>query len=178
MSSQKWHQSEDPKEFTRGATIFGMKWYLAILLFFVVIGIGAWVFQVATASIKGRGEAQIQIESATNRMQAQAQYHERLNAVKGLDAKIGVAEASLADYRRLNEGKADDAIGSHAKEDARLASVVSGITFECLDAVAQYNANAQKINLERFRDSELPEKIETEGYNATPDMDCKGPVQQ
>jgi hypothetical protein len=135
-----------------------------------LIGALVWGIGVATSGIHGRGEQIKQINRADNRTFAQEQFQQLYNDVKTYDTQITTAQTQADAFRKANEGKKDNAIGSIAQEQSRLDAVVTGLKNQCVSTRNNYTAEAQKVSKERFRDADLPWEL-TDADTAT---DCKG----
>ena len=161
----KWYDSEDPERFARGAGWFGLKWttviVIAVLVLSALIGAGAFVFNVTTSDVKGRGDAIIQKNSALNRTQAQAQFQANVESIRSLDQRLSDAKVQLDDFNKshpsVGNGTPYDPI---AEQQANLALSVRGLQQQCRIAVADYNARSSTYTLRDFRDADLPFKIE------------------
>lgn len=133
------------------------RWTIIAFIALVVLSVGGWWLGVALSGPKGRGQQIKDINKANNRTFAQEQFHELLADIRAYDAQIGIQQAAL------NNHPTQDG------ERSRLAQVVAGIQTQCVSTVEQYNAEARKISREKFRDSDLPEQVDTQD----PNYDCK-----
>jgi len=127
------------------------------LLAVVVIGALSWLvwgMTVATSDIKGRGDQQIQINSATNRT---FQYEHFLQ----LDGDIR-SQAQAADTARkaLATFEARHAAGSGNYADSQLEGQMmqdaTGAEQICRNSVNTYNNESQSVLRQKFVDSRLP----------------------
>lgn len=126
---------------------------LGIALVFALI-IGVWVFRVQTAEIKGKGDAQIQIQSAGSRIQAYNHFFNLCAAVKTSEDSIDVQSALLktagSDY-----------------EKNRIGIVIGGLQSKRASDINQYNADASKdYTIGQFQDSDLPWQLSSAAYVA------------
>lgn len=125
---------------------------IGVVVVALVIGVGLWVFRVATSDIKGRGDAEVTKNSALNRVGAQERFEDLYQEVQSADQRIDVAAAAYdADPSTVNQTN------------------LTGIQSYCLDVIGDYNAEARKFSAAEFRAADLPESIDTTSL-AT---DCK-----
>jgi hypothetical protein len=128
-------------------------WLIAVLAVVGLISVGAWGFRVLTSDVKGQGDSIIQKNSATNRIFAQQNFEERYQDILAADRRIDTVYLAW---------KAD-------KTDPTLTTNLTGTINYCIDAVAEYNADARKFLLEDFKAEDLPDVIS----NTNPLTDCK-----
>lgn len=150
---EPWYESDNPSRVARGASWRAGVWLIAAIVFFGLIGIGTWGFKVATADVKGQGDAHRQISSADNRLFAQGNFNDLYQEILASDWKLDHAAADKAAH----------------PGDSFYNTAYTGLAAHCRDAVAQYNAAARKITQQRFRDEDLPSEIS----NADPKTDCQ-----
>lgn len=127
--------------------------WIGAFLALILIGIAAWGFRVATAPIKGQGDAAITKYSAENWTAAQARFEDLYADIEATDRKIEVAQASL---------DADP-------DDKTAQQTLLGTKNYCLEVVGDYNAEARKYLAEDFKASDLPAQIN----NNQQSTDCK-----
>lgn len=118
----------------------------------ILSGVAWWGFTVATADIKGRGDAHKQKSSASNRIAKQEWFEEVYADILASDRKIGLFKEALA---------ADP-------KDKTARTNYNGQVAYCQDAVADYDAESRKYTSEAFRAIDLPAKIDP----ADPLTDC------
>lgn len=156
MSREPWYESESPGRVARGAGWrIGIS-ILAIILFFGFISIGIWFFKVKTSDVKGAGDATAQINSGVNRVNAQEWFHGQYGQIQAADRQLDELAANLA----ANIGKTDESFWR---------TNYSGVKNRCVEMVAVYNAEAQKISRAQWRDTALPIHIDT----TDPKTDCR-----
>lgn len=119
----------------------------------ILIGIAAWGFRVATAPIKGQGDAAMVKYSAQNWTAAQARFEDMYADIEATDRKIEVAQASL----------------DKNPDDKTAQQTLTGTVNYCLEVVGDYNAEARKYLAEDFRAANLPDQIN----NHQQSTDCK-----
>jgi hypothetical protein len=153
MRREPWYESDNPSRVVRGAGWRIGVWVIVIIAFTGLIGGGMWLFKVATADVKGRGDTTIKINDVDNRLFAQGNFHDLYNEIKASDRKLDQAAADKAAH----------------PDDAFFATVYTGLKAHCEDTVAQYNAAANKISQAKFRDEQLPAQID----RTNPDTDCQ-----
>lgn len=146
-----WNRDER-REANRGLR-WGLIWTIIIVLVIALISIAAWGFRVATAPVRGQGDAAITKYSAENWTAAQARFENEYQDVLATDQKIDLAaDAATAD-----------------PDDQTKADTLAGLRSYCLSAVADYNADARKYLSADFRAADLPDRIDT----TDPATDCK-----
>ncbi|WDS52052.1 membrane protein [Microbacterium phage Caron] len=126
---------------------------VAVVIGVLAIPAAVWGVNVATAGIKGQGDAHVVKSSASNWTAAQARFEELYADIEATDRKITVAA----------EQKAAD------PEDKTAADTYLGTVNYCLSVVGEYNAEARKYLAEEFRAADLPAQID----NHDPATDCK-----
>ena len=132
-------------------------WIVGILLFAFVL---TWAFaglnfalRVATASLYGRGESHIEIQSADFRLQAYPSFFNQCASIQGLEGQIDELTAQLA---QLEPG---------TRAYNYTLSSLTGTKGLRHTAIAKYNQDAEKNWLEgQFRDNDLPFKIPDNPY--------------
>lgn len=153
MAREPWYESDNPTRVARGASWRIGMWIIVVIAFFALIGGGTWLFKVATADVKGRGDTTIKINEVDNRLFAQGNFHDLYQEIKASDRKLDQAAADKADH----------------PGDTYFATVYSGLKAHCEDAVGQYNSAANKISQAKFRDESLPFQID----HSNPETDCQ-----
>jgi len=123
------------------------------LIVALVIGGVWWGVRVATSDVKGAGDAQIKINEADNRINAQETFEAMYQQIKTYDKNLDQAAADKAEH----------------PGDPLFATNYSGLVKTCNDAVFQYNAEARKVSRAKWRDPELPYEIDTTDIR----FDCK-----
>lgn len=130
---------------------------VGIIAFSIVVAIGltwaAFGLRVATAPVRGQGEAHIAKHSAANWTAAQARFEEMYADIEATDRKIELAREAL---------KADS-------DDKTAQQTLTGTQNYCVSAVGEYNAEARKYLAADFKASDLPEQI-NDNQQST---DCK-----
>lgn len=153
-SREAWREAG--REARRGGWRLGLV-IVSVMAAIAVIGWGVWSLSVATSDVRGKGELHRQINAADNRRFAQEQFQTLLNDIKAYDRQLQQA----ADDKFEHPG------------DAFFATNYSGLRKQCLDAVGQYNAAANKISQARFRDVNLPYQVTDDD----PATDCRENIQ-
>lgn len=181
MSTQrdKWHDSDDPERFARGAGWFGLKWgtifVIAILALSAAIGAVAWAAGVFTSDIKGRGDTIVRKNSANNRISAQAFFEDTYATVKAQDRKIDIAQQALADFQQTPRPSEDVVKAQQYDQQLQqLRNEARGLQSICQDAVASYDSEARKTIRSQWRSDDLPYQIDT----SDPDTDCQASAAQ
>lgn len=153
-------------EFPSNRKIFGMSfgWTVVIVAAILLIAGGAsaavWGFKVGTAEIKGKGDAQIQIQSAPHRIAAYNHFFDLCAGVRAdevsLDAQHEQLEATIDAFQRT-----------------RVQTNITGLTGHRASLIEEYNANARKDYTEgQFRDSDLPYQIPTTSWKKGDRTSC------
>jgi hypothetical protein len=126
-----------------------------ILFLSVAFPLGYWGFRVFFAEEIGRGNAEIEIQSAPSRI---ARYEEFFN----LCVSVQNAEIALdAESSRLEATTNPD-------EQSTVRTNISGLTATRANGINQYNANALKDYTDgQFRASNLPYQLSTAPYVPT-----------
>lgn len=140
------------KEAAKG---IGAGWLVLIVILILggLISAGIWALGVATSGIKGQGDAVKTNNSAENWTAKQAFFEDKYEAIKAADQKIGLyAKAAAADPK-----------------DKTAATNLQGITSQCINYVAEYNAESRKFLSQDWKSVDLP----TEIGNTISATDCK-----
>lgn len=125
----------------------------AAALAVVLVGWAIWAFGVASAPIRGAGDAYRDKHQAERWTAAQADFHRRYEGILALDRNITVAAGEL---------KVDP------KSQIKRINLV-GLKQACNEAIGAYNTKAKAYNSRDFRDAELPSEIDI----TNPQTDCK-----
>lgn len=150
-----WYESDNPDRVARGLGIRAGGWIVAGVAFFILLGAGVWGFRVATSDIRGQGDATVQKNSGTNRIAAQERFEERYQDILAADRRIDVMAAAA----------------KASKGETAQVNLTGAINY-CIEAVAEYNADARKFTAREFRAADLPPRID----NLDPATDCKETV--
>lgn len=141
---------------------------LGIFLAIVALSAGGFLLKVALSDPVGRGNQIIEENSVNNRTGAQAFFEDTYETIKAQDTKIANAETELAAQQGTT--RPEGIAGNQYDERLRqLQQNVTGIKSVCLDAVADYNAEARKTIRAKWRSTELPYQIIT----TDPTTDCE-----
>ncbi len=119
-------------------------WVIAGVVGAILFGIAWWAFTVATADVKGQGDAHKQKSSASNRIAKQEWFEEVYQDVLASDRKIDLFAKALA----------------RDPGDRTARTNYDGQISYCLDAAADYNAEARKQTSADFRAFDLPSEID------------------
>jgi hypothetical protein len=140
---------------TDAAKGIGAGWLIVIVVLVLggLISAGIWALGVATSGVKGQGDAVKINNSAENWTAKQAFFEEKFEAVKAADKKIGLYTKSLA-----------------ANPTDRTAQTnLDGITSQCINYTAEYNAESRKFLSQDWKSSDLPYQIN----DVNSSTDCK-----
>lgn len=110
----------------------------------VVVIAGAWLLSVVLSGPIGAGEQEKKVNSRDNRIFAQEHFNELYNDILSYDQQLDQASKDKSE----NPG------------DKWFATNYTGLVNQCIDARNQYNADADKVTQERWRDDTLPYKID------------------
>jgi hypothetical protein len=134
----------------------GVKYFFYALLIVVALwGVFALTFgiRVATAGLIGRGNAEIQIESAPYRISAYDHFFNQCASIQGLEGQIDELTAQL------------DLTEPNTRAYNLTMSSLTGVKAMRHSAIAQYNADASKdYTVGQFRDSNLPYRLMDSNY--------------
>jgi hypothetical protein len=151
-----WHQSDNPDRVGRAVTGRAT----ALIVWFVVVAglLSAAFFGIRwlVSDVRGQAEADIQINSAANRIAAQQWFPAQLGSIKSTDAKLD----GLYALWQANIGKAD--------ESWHQTNYI-GTQNLCLQFIENYNAEAQKVTREKWIDPSMPLTID----KSDPATDCR-----
>lgn len=135
----------------------GLGIFVLLLIVGALIGAAVWGIGVATSDVAGRGEAVIQKNSATNRIQAQAQFEAAFAHVKQFTQQLRDAQAQVDAYTAahpdLGNGTPYDPV---AEQLVNLQRTATGLKQQCQNTVARYEADARTYTSEDFRAIDLP----------------------
>lgn len=149
MSREKWFESDNPNRHAWGIGRMLFVGFLAVS----AVGVGVWGFNVATSDVKGAGDATVQINSGTNRIVSQEVLQSMYASILAYDKNLDQAAKDKADH----------------PGDSFWETAYSGMVKACNSAVAQYNAETQKITRAKWRDATLPFQINSTDTTT----DCK-----
>ena len=147
---------DDRREINSEMNWMGRKalvWALIAFVLSAIIGVGIWVFSVATSDVKGRGDVVKINNSAPNRIAAQERFETLWGEIKTADGNIDTAWENL---------QAD-------KTNPTLLTNYTGVQNHCRGLVNEYNALARKVTKGDWRSPDLPYEIDA----ANPATDCK-----
>jgi cytoskeletal protein RodZ len=147
------YPTSDERRDARRSGWLVLRWTLAIIVIIVLIGWGLWALGVGTSDVKGRGDAIKNKNSGTNRVAAQERFESLYAEVTSSDQKIDVMAAAV----KASPG------------DTVAQTNLTGVQNYCIQAVADYNAEARKYSAKDFRPTDVPAQID----NSDPATDCK-----
>jgi hypothetical protein len=128
---------------------------LLVIAVCAVLGWVVWGMTVATSDIKGRGDQQIQNNSAVNRT-FQYEHFLQLDGTIRSQAQIAdAARAKVAHFEKTHPNAADDSFNV-GQERSQIDQDATGAEQICQTNVAQYNNEAQSFLRAKFVDSRLP----------------------
>ena len=168
-------------------SIFSQKWdaelerwtprrvKLMICAFVAVVIIGPvtiWGFRIATSDAKGKGNVEIERNSAENRVRAQAYFEQSFEDVQKFDLQIGDAQKAYNDFVTNNpKPSAEDLVAAqiYGQQLNSRQVTLTGLQQQCQNTVANYDAEARKTLAAEWRSPGLPYKIDY----SSPETDCK-----
>lgn len=153
QQQEPWYESEDPGRVSRAAGWRIGVWIVVGVVFFGLIGVGIWGFQVATSDVKGAGDQTRIVNDGKNRIAAQESFEALYAQIKAYDRNLDQAAKDKAEH----------------PGDPFYATNYSGLVKTCNDAVGQYNADARKVSRAKWLSPDLPYEIDTND----PTTDCK-----
>lgn len=124
---------------------------LGVFVCFIALIFGSWAWKYYTASIKGKVNAEVQIESAESRIQWYNHFHDLCSVVQSNKESLRVQKMLL------ESSESND-------ERIRIRANIGGIQAQIARNVNRYNADASKnYTAARFKDSDLPFKLSVSG---------------
>lgn len=129
-------------------------WILVLVLLLVggVTSALIWGIGVATSGVKGQGDAIKINNSAENWTKKQAFFEDKYQAVKVADQKIALFAQVVAKNPK----------------DRTAQDNLTGITSQCMNYVAEYNAESRKFLSQDWKSVDLPIEL-----GNLPSTDCK-----
>lgn len=126
----------------------------------LVIGAGIWALRVATAPVKGAGDAVITKYSEQNWVSAQRGFHQNVNDFAAFKAKMQTTASQLA--RELKAHPAPNGTPYDPAQDHinSLNSDLNGLSAQCNNTVSSYNTDVAGYLTAGFRDPSLPERLD------------------
>lgn len=165
--SEKWYDSDDPERFARGAGWFGLRWTVIISVFvglLVVAGsVVALKWDAWFAGTKGDLQTEIRDQDVDNRIRAQAFFYDAFNSIKKFDDQLTDAHTALNDYlEQTPKPDSSDVVATqlYVQEVDSRQTTITGLQQQCRNTIAAYNAEANKILSDEWRDPELPYQID------------------
>jgi hypothetical protein len=153
VEREPWYESSNPSRVVRGGAWRLAVWILMVIAFFALVSGVVWGVQVLISGPKGAGDQERINNSANNRIFAQQHFFDLYNELLAYDQQLDQAAADKAEH----------------PGDQFFATNYSGLVKACIDARNQYNGDANKVTLERWRDPGLPFQIDA----TNPKTDCK-----
>jgi|SRR6478609_2501924 len=127
--------------------------FWAVLCIFALC-VGVWYFQVRTSDIKGRGDAEIQINSADNRIATYNHFFDLCVSVK--DAEVGI-DSTTQQLQTTSDPRTKD----------RLNTNLTALQVTRAQGINQYNSDSLKGYTDaRFKAMNLPYQLSDEPYVA------------
>jgi hypothetical protein len=140
-----WYDHNNADKVTRSGTWRIMAIIAAFTIFALLLGGVVWGFRVATAPVKGAGDAFQQQQSGNNRISSQARFEDLYADYEQTVNKIKPAKQAL----RQNPD-------SQIKQ-----TELTGLTNYCLDVVGDYNAESRKYLAADFKAIDLPTELDS-----------------
>lgn len=143
--------------------------FVAVVL---IAPVAIWGVRVATSDAKGKGNVEIERNSADNRVRAQAFFEQSYQDIKKFDAQIADAQKAYDDFIATTpKPTADDVVAAqlYTQQLSNRQTTLTGLQQQCQNTVADYNAEARKTLAAEWRSEELPYQIDA----TSPATDCK-----
>lgn len=128
---------------------------LGIGLFFLLIGAIFWGISVATSDIKGQGDAQMQINSGTNRIGQYTHFWTLDKDIRSQAQNAATAKQQLDDFNKAMPISKDEPFNI-SEQRTSLQNNYNGPLQLCRANVAQYNNDSKAYTSAKFKDSQLP----------------------
>jgi hypothetical protein len=143
--------------------------FVAVVL---IAPVAIWGIRVATSDTKGKGNVEIERNSADNRVRSQAFFEQAYQDIKKFDVQISDAQKAYDDFIATTpKPTADDVVAAqlYAQQLNGRQVTLTGLQQQCQNTVADYNAEARKTLVAEWRSDELPYQID----GSSPATDCK-----
>jgi hypothetical protein len=139
----------------------GVVWASVIaFLLVVVLPLGLWAGGVILAPVAGKAQAYKDKHSSANWTQAQAGFETLFADAQKFDQQIGDAQAALDTFKAENPEWKDAGPYDALTEDLRnKETVLTGLTQQCKNTVADYNSRARTYTLRDFKSGDLPQQL-------------------
>jgi hypothetical protein len=128
---------------------------LLVILGFMAIGAVIWGVSVATSDVRGQGDAQMQINSGTNRIDQYTHFWTLDKDIRAESANIATAKQQLADFNKSMPISKDEPFNI-SEQRTSLQNNYNGPLQLCRANVAQYNNDSKAYTSAKFKDSQLP----------------------
>jgi len=165
--SQKWENELERWDPRRVKIVFAA--FVAVV---IITPVTIWGVSVATSDAKGKGNMEIERNSAENRIRAQAFFEQAFEDVQKFDTQIGDAQKAYDDFVANNpKPTADDLVAAqlYSQQMNNRQVTLTGLMQQCQNTVADYNAEARKTLAAEWRSPELPYQIN----DGSPETDCR-----
>jgi hypothetical protein len=140
---------------------------LAVILGFMAVGAVIWGISVATSDIRGQGDAQMQINSGTNRIDQYTHFWTLDKDIRSQSQNVATAKQQLDDFNKAMPISKDEPFNI-SEQRTSLQNNYNGPLQLCRANVAQYNNDSKAYTSAKFKDSQLPW-----GYDPTA---CDSPI--
>ena len=148
-----WWNKEENRVNGWIAAVYSILSIAAMLGIIFAFTAGIWGLKVATAGIYGRGEARIQIQSATFRIAAYELFFGQCAGIQANEAQIDSLALTL-DTEELSQ-----------RTREIMLTQLTGVRAARLGAIADYNLDAERSwTVGQFRDEDLVFKIPATEY--------------
>jgi hypothetical protein len=165
--SQKWENEADRWDPRRVKIVFAA--FVAVV---IIAPVTIWGFRIATSDAKGKGDVELERNSAENRIRSQAFFEQSFQDIKKFDTQIGDAQKAYDDFVANNpKPTAEDLVAAqiYGQQINSRQVTLTGLQQQCQNTVADYNAEARKTLASKWRSDELPYQID----DFSPVTDCK-----
>lgn len=164
------------RETTKGVVKGG---FIILIVILVVGGISAliWGFNVATSDLKGRGDAQMKINSGTNRIEEYTKFFTLDKDIRTTAQNAADAKAQLDAFNKTTPVSASESFNITETRN-NLQTTYTGNHQQCVANVNAYNAASQASYTEsKFKDSSLPWNYSTSVCDDPTHLPAQPPTQ-
>jgi len=145
--------------------------FVVLLAVLIIAPVTIWGFRIATSDAKGKGNVELERNSAENRIRSQAFFEQSFQDIKKFDTQIVDAQKAYDDFVANNpKPTAEDLVAAqiYGQQINSRQVTLTGLQQQCQNTVADYNAEARKTLAAKWRSPVLPYQIDS-----SPATDCK-----
>jgi hypothetical protein len=150
---------------------------LIVVLVFGTIGALIWGFNVVTSDLKGQGDAQMKINSGTNRIEEYSKFFTLDKDIRTTAQNTADAKAQLDAFNKTTPVSASEPFNITETRN-NLQTTYTGNHQQCVADVNAYNAASQATYTEsKFKDSSLPWNYSTTVCDNPASLPAQPPAQ-